>query len=232
MDINELVDVTVEGFVSKNTNGVWRLVCAVDGAQTAGQVCTLLGFSGYISYELRTIPTEQVGQFQKPVETNRYSFNKHLESRYDIERYRRDLSNDFDRHGHGHHGHHNKRPHHHHHHHKKEPIRQDAKCEGLYVECTPHANGNTTIHAPVVPPKKPVKTIVGPIIPLIRPGLVPNITVYPETEKHKEDSKEPDTQNEWPWLANIYVNGYLRCIGILLDRHWVIANELCVNRTM
>lgn len=241
MDINSLVDIKVEGFVSKNTNGIWKLICGDEktAAQTAGQVCTLLGFSGYQTFELKPVPTNQVGQIHNLEEVDRESFNKHLQNRYEFIRYRRDLTSGAGKthqghghHGHGHphphHGHHNKRPHHH----KTEPVRHDHNCKGLYVICTPHASGNSTIHEAVLPPKQPVKPTVKPIVPLIRPGGVPSVQINTHTEeKVVDDSKPPDAQVEWPWLASIFVDGHLRCLGILLDRHWVITNGYCVNRT-
>lgn len=31
----------------------------------------------------------------------------------------------------------------------------------------------------------------------------------------------------WPWLTDIYVNGHLWCLGILLNKHWILAHESC-----
>lgn len=31
----------------------------------------------------------------------------------------------------------------------------------------------------------------------------------------------------WPWLADIYVNGHLWCLGVLLNKQWVLAHTSC-----
>lgn len=239
MDINSRVDLIKEGFVSKNSHGKWKLLCInkdtalnTNAAEIAGQACTVLGFSGYESFEIKEVPENKV----RKTPTNDIDlapFSKHLRHTYDYERYRRHI----DISGKTHHGHHG----HHHHQHNNRPhgqnvqqithnVERDHKCLGLYVICSPHAGINVTIHGGLQPSTNKTQPSIKPMKPMIHKDKVPIIQVHTNNgTTHKEI--EFENHYHWSWSSSIYIDGSLKCIGILLDRHWVLADEKCVNRS-
>ncbi|KAL1375702.1 hypothetical protein pipiens_017343 [Culex pipiens pipiens] len=53
-DANGLSMFNHEGFVTKNTKGVWNVMCGIDitnkTAEAVGKICSILGFAGYLNY--------------------------------------------------------------------------------------------------------------------------------------------------------------------------------------
>lgn len=44
-----------------------------------------------------------------------------------------------------------------------------------------------------------------------------------------EQLHEAIEELHWPWLADVYMNGDLWCIGVLIDKHWVMVHESCLS---
>lgn len=253
MDINLRPDIKEEGIVANNKNGVWKVLCNVqkeDEEHIANKVCSLLGFSGQLRFETKLVSAFTTARSfigTPSVAKEESLFKKHMHNHHEEGRgmFRRDIHetrmlSDFGKghggHGHGHaHGHDHKEGHGHkghgpkpsHTHHKKEKIHHAKECTGLYVVCLPHASTNTSTLIHVKPHTHKPKPVVKPIVPHAKPGKVPNIVV--ETNKHKETTTF-ETHEHWPWVASIYINGELKCIGVLLDRNWVLADDHCINR--
>lgn len=251
-DINARPDVKESGIVCQNTNGIWKILCDNNGnlqrnaAQTAGQVCNVLGFLGYSRYGMQSIPVHGEKQGRQ-VQIDSATFNKHAYDRDLSYRFRRDIASTSglgkgedlrrdDKHGtgtgHGHnHTHHSHGHGHHHKHHKTEIVQHENNCLGLHVVCTPHAHIDSATHSKVPHKHKPKPTIE-PITPVIAPNQIPVVIAHSNktSTSHKEIETVKANEN-WPWIAHIYVNGDFKCLGVFLDRHWVLADEMCINKT-
>lgn len=40
---------------------------------------------------------------------------------------------------------------------------------------------------------------------------------------------ESESEEKWPWVVSIYVNGIYECLGVLLDSHWILADKTCTH---
>lgn len=244
----------------QNTKGIWKVLCRNDTSddkeQLAGKVCNVLGFSGYSESNWHNVE----GHHKKHTplaNVDVSTFNKHNRDSQHGFRFRREPEtsaqlDDEERHGHrrnhtahGHahahahaHGHANKHPHahghgHRHKHHKTEIIKHKVTCEGLHVVCTPHASSNTPVHKPPhKQPHKPKPSHLKPVKPSIIHNSIPVVVVHANATitVHNETDTVTTSEN-WPWITSIYVNGDFQCLGVLLDRHWVLADETCINKT-
>lgn len=39
----------------------------------------------------------------------------------------------------------------------------------------------------------------------------------------------PTSQDSWPWLVTIYVDGEVRCSAVILDTQWLLCTEDCIK---
>jgi len=131
------------------------------------------------------------------------------------------------------------------------------KCVGIYVECNPYSNKTTplkTFSAGQVVKEKPIEQV--PVLsPTIETHNTPNVHFKPQipamvvnkkdeildrldklikSKKNKtilvnEQLHEAIEELHWPWLADVYMNGDLWCIGVLIDKHWVMVHESCLS---
>jgi len=130
------------------------------------------------------------------------------------------------------------------------------KCVGIYVECNLLSNKTTplkTFSAGQAVKEKPMEQV-----PLLQPTIethnTPNVHFKPQipavvvnkkdeildrldnlikSKKNKtilvnEQLHEAIEELHWPWLADVYSNGDLWCIGVLIDKHWVLVHESCL----
>lgn len=42
------------------------------------------------------------------------------------------------------------------------------------------------------------------------------------------EARQDVTRQMWPWVAKVFVEGYYRCTGILVDSSWVIISNSCL----
>lgn len=255
-DINARPELQENGIVCRNTNGTWNILCDHDGnleknaAQTAGQVCNVLGFSGYAKYDITTIPGTRDTQARNVIHSTAFNNLHHVRNQDDISfRFRRNFDssssrvsyNDLrqgDAKGAGHHPSNHHRDHsghgHHHAHRQQqtEIVHHEVTCRALFVFCTPHANTNTTTHNTLPHHARPHAPL-DPLVPDIIPNRIPAVQVHRNrtTPIRNETAAVTRTDEHWPWIASIYVNGDFKCLGVLLDRHWVLADETCINKT-
>lgn len=88
IDVNLRPNLIHKGIVSKNTNGVWNVVCVDpneinrNGAQMAGEICSMLGFSGYSFFNVTSLFRDS-SKVLRSSETLRKPFSKHLHTHYD-----------------------------------------------------------------------------------------------------------------------------------------------------
>lgn len=121
-------------------------------------------------------------------------------------------------------------------------------CNAIYLECVPHSL--VPIDDPVTPPVAPATVIPGPTIPLpdaVNPqAIVPSSDIHPQIHPATNSTPQSDAlspvshKNETahrvidenfsaPWIASVYIDGTLMCIGVLLDRQWILAENDCVE---
>lgn len=113
-------------------------------------------------------------------------------------------------------------------------------CIALYVECVPHASA---MHSEIKPHhrefhdknKAPLNKPIVPLNPLFRPDKVPaivaefNQTIHHSLKPSSATAGQYEDSVHWPWSASIYVSGKLVCVGVLLDRSWVITESTCLK---
>lgn len=245
MDGNRQPILSSAGIFSRNANGVWHIVCTHEtpygdhNAKVAGEVCSLLGFKGYsffnttkptifdhiipISPDLHLAP-RLGGEIQNTVSDSEY-FSA-MQSVYPSYRNLRTIR-----------------------------IEQSQEaCLGLYVECIAKSNRTEPVKTLSAGQPKPIEEEkqTETLQPFIEPHNKPNVFVKPELpneEKKKEPSKgesanlmdpkknmtilvdqqlhEIIEELHWPWLVDVYANGKLWCLGVLMDKHWIMVHESC-----
>lgn len=238
IDVNLRPNLNHKGIVSKNLNGVWNVVCVErletnpKGAEMAGEICSMLGFSGYSFFNVTPVTTggfKGTGRHNATTAQKQQRFYRHEFTYFDQPmRYLRkrhndpndfwsvvtsDMSNGI---------------------HFSEMVGVPRQCLGFYIECVPHAVLPVVIPLPdgIRPhphkhtPPKPMDA-VKPIIPVVQPHKAPTVIVPPDTTP-KVPSFEAREDEHFPWSASIYINGQFACNGILFDRIWIGVEGSCV----
>ncbi|KAH8365787.1 hypothetical protein KR093_004396 [Drosophila rubida] len=236
------------GIFSKNAHGLWRVVCAHETdfhehqAETADSVCALLGFHGALHFN----STEFVSQKEMHPITPELSKKSLLGSQLhaqigDNEHF---ASSELYR------VHRMKRRQH------KDAIHSN-KCVGIYVECNPRSNTTVpikTFSAGQAVKQQP-KDHLPALLPTIETHNKPNVHFKPQlpaqmvnkkdeimdrldmlikSKKNKtllvqDQLHEAIEELHWPWLADVYANGELWCLGVLLDKHWLLVHDSCLS---
>lgn len=240
IDVNLRPNLNHKGIVSKNSNGLWNAVCVKrleinrKGAEMAGEVCSLLGFSGYSFYNVTPFTSDGT---KVPRNAGQQAFSKHLQTHFDqslrnlrkrhneLNEFWSDIPSDMKDGIHF-----------------SEIVGAPKKCSGFYVECVPHAVIPAVIPLPdgIRPnPSKPphsrpspvkLTDAVMPINPVVQPNSAPTIIVPAVNYTKPAESTSDHLDDEHlPWSASIYINGQLACNGVLFDRIWVGVEGSCVT---
>lgn len=109
-------------------------------------------------------------------------------------------------------------------------------CIALYVECVPHSSNmhygvkpfSALSQKDVIKPELPIM----PLKPTFQPDKIPSIIAAFNKTIHKPLKPTTMLLEEvvhWPWSASIYVEGKLVCVGVLVDRYWVITESSCLS---
>lgn len=226
LDANNRPELNYKGYVTRNLNGNWSVVCddEIDfnarGAETAGQVCLLLGLKGYRFFNKTLLTHRHLETELKDLNLNKNIVRsprqilKHVQDHYQFERLllkQREVvtektnnlktseSSKIE----------------------YEPIvaSLQTECTALYVECVPHASSH---HDEFLHPEDQAKLID------LRPLIFPDAT-HETHEIHKVRPLQ-DIIVRYPWLADIYINGEMKGMGILLDHYWVLTSVHCLRR--
>lgn len=103
-------------------------------------------------------------------------------------------------------------------------------CFGYYIECLPvSTQGIDSLPIPVAP-TLPAQIPVPTLTPIIQPDVKPSVVV--EYNATHIDSTPVVLSNEaehWPWSASIYANGRIICVGVVIDRFWVLTEKGCMD---
>lgn len=213
LDANNRPALNYKGFVTDNTNGVWSVLCddKVDfdhrGAEIAGSVCINLGFRGYRFFNKTSLSSSLLDVTRLA----RQSY-KHIRDETELEMARgRQMQGEI------------KMP-------SKEPSNnwqefepilgtsKDQQCRALYVECVPFATGQ---HSEAIDQED--KTKILDLHPVIHPAQKPAVIVEPVKELQNV------VNIRFPWMAEIYVNGKMKSVGILLEHYWVLATSVALD---
>lgn len=238
------------GIFSKNAHGLWRVVCAHETdfhehqAKTADMVCALLGFRGAQYYN----STEFIGQQRMHPITPELANSQAGPGLRALMRDNAQLSSmEMGL----------PRPSQHPLPGQQRARVLPNKCLGIYVECNARSNATLPLktfsagQAITPPPSEQLPELLPSIQTNVRPyvhfkPLLPLQVVNKKDEildhletliKSKsnktmlvqEQLHEAIEELHWPWLADIYVDGELWCLGVLLDKHWLLVHETCLT---
>lgn len=235
MDIELRPKLSHKGIVCENVGGNWSVKCVrrrdqSGNTELASIICLSLGFSGHTFFNISRV--DENGEIQRRDQTgpgrNAYYQDYLPNSRGNFARYKRSVDT-IDSHQLI----------------RSHEIRVGAPpktCNAIYLECVAHSaipagdGGDdlpTTEHATIEP--------ITPI-PVPPPNTSDHPPIDPEHEHTTiEPNHLPDDEHgnstgpgifednfSAPWLASIYIDGDLMCIGVLLDRQWVLVENSCV----
>lgn len=112
----------------------------------------------------------------------------------------------------------------------KEIVGNSHTCFAYYIECVPTpAQGIESLPVPTVHKPLPAKPEL-PLLPVIQPDAKPSVVVvYNATHIDTTPVVLPSEEEHWPWSASIYSNGILVCVGVILDRFWVLTEKGCME---
>lgn len=178
-------------------------------AKLANEICTMLDFSGYSFHNVSRIledGTLLVNNRDPKLERDAHEpINKHILPNFRLKRDTAALD-------------------------PTEVVVAPRACWALYVECIPHSALPITDPKPDDPPKKPdMPNQESEIKPVVQPDTVPTVVVPSNETVIPAEIKPIEKKFYAPWSAGVYFNGELRCIGVLLDRNWVLAESSCVD---
>lgn len=252
-DVHQQPKFSSAGIFSRNGHGVWRVVCAHDTgyhehqANTADAVCALLGFKGAHYFNSSEFVSQQEMQPITPElkasERNRSFAQLRSMVADNIQMTENEIIIPELGHPSA------SRP-------EKDRLLPN-KCLGIYVECNLLSNKTTplkTLSAGQAVKPKP-KEQVPVLLPTIETHNRPNVHFKPQipavvvnkkdeildrldnlikSKKNKtllvnEQLHEAIEELHWPWLADVYLNGDLWCIGVLIDKHWLLVHESCLS---
>lgn len=245
MDFESRPKLNHKGIVCNNINGTWSVKCVTRGdshtnTEMADMVCFSLGFSGYVFFNLSRVDENGEIQTRRPPvqERNEYyreflpAFMTRQPANFGRHIYKRSID-EVNLH---------------------QAIRAheifveapQKSCSAVYLECVPHSYvppeepDNAPVDQTTVNPEpitSPPTTAVAHTIEPIHP-LNMNTTISPIEPNHSNHSRPAGNETELriiednfraPWLASIFIDGDFKCIGVLLDRQWIIVENNCVD---
>lgn len=237
------------GVFSKNTHGSWRVVCAHETgfhehqAKTADTVCALLGFRGAHYYNSTEFISQQEMHPVTPELIRSHSGNQLralMRDNVQLTSTEMVLPRHAQQVPHG----------------RQKARIVPNKCLGIYVECNARSNMTLplkTFSAGQAISQRPTGNLPE-LLPTIGTHKKPNVHFKPQQPAQlvnkkdeimdrldmliksknnktllvQEQLHEAIEELHWPWLADVYVNGELWCLGVLLDKHWLLVHESCL----
>ncbi|XP_053674751.1 serine protease nudel [Anopheles nili] len=105
----------------------------------------------------------------------------------------------------------------------------EAGCQALRVSCAQHINAteHDIAHFEHQHNQEPVQVNIRPVNPIHRPHHMPQI-VFQENA-HIELVENFGDDYDWPWNADIYLDGVLICSGLIIDSSWIIVASSCTR---
>lgn len=232
------------GIFSRNTNGNWKVVCSTEtnfhmySAKTAEEICGLLGFKGYKYFNTTQLSSnDQIVPIDPDMLglRNQFPFDSRPRFYDDSILQQNVMLPSYDKY-------------------MRKLRMESSECLGLYIECLPKWNKTEPIKT--LSAGVEIKTIsdLSKLTPDIVTHHKPNVYAKPngsieimskkdeildrlnkviEKKKNKTmlvNNKLHEAVEElhWPWLVDIYVNGKLWCLGVLMDKYWIMVHESCL----
>ncbi|XP_058066271.1 serine protease nudel [Anopheles bellator] len=102
-------------------------------------------------------------------------------------------------------------------------------CQALRVTCAQHINAteHEIAHFEHQPQEEPVQVNIRPLNPIHRPHHMPQI-VFQENA-HVELIENFGDDYDWPWNADVYLDGVLICSGLIIDASWIVVASSCTR---
>lgn len=112
----------------------------------------------------------------------------------------------------------------------EEIVGNSHMCFAYYIECEPNPtqgiNSQPIPIVPSIPPEIPAT----PLVPIIQPEQKPSVVVeYNATHTDSKPFVVISEEEHWPWSASVYINGRLICVGVVIDRLWVLTEKGCMD---
>lgn len=220
-----------KGMVSHNMNGIWAPMCVNriqirQNEKAASEACSSLGFIGSTYHNVTEVGTNVKPHRRPSKDQNKFHhpINKHLvgdQFSLSLPRFKREMT-------------------------KSDNLRlteimlgAPITCWGLYVECIPHSVRPIIESKPDEQPnsledskKRPQPEIPDKIEPIIiQTDTAPNTVIPPKKIKNETTHFEVQVHESnfyAPWSASVFINGYLKCVGVLIDHLWVLTEASCV----
>lgn len=242
MDIELRPKLNHKGIVCVNKEGTWSIDCVRRGnlaknTELAGLICFKLGFSGYNFFNVSSVDANGEILSRDLPEQKRNAFyqdylpNTRQAGSFGRPMYKRSVDTiDL---------HHQIRSH--------EIIigAPQKHCNALYLECVPHSHIPTDDNG-TPSPSEHITTTPESIAPIpddaVHHTTVPSTNSHPSIHPENEhttnlpaefgNTTEPriiEDNFSAPWIASVYIDGDLKCIGVLLDRNWVLVDSSCVE---
>lgn len=246
MDIESRPKLNHKGIVCSNKNGTWSVQCIRRGdnkanTEMASIVCFSLGFSGYNFFNISRVDVNGEIQTRRPPVQARNDYYREFlpwKTRQTVNFGRGLFKRSIERVV--------NLPH------EIVVSATSNQCNTLYLECVPHSNippeesgstptGQTTVNPEPLPttlpsPPEDVNNNDHTTEPIQPPNMkTTNSPIEPDLSHHDRpagNETEPriiENNFSAPWIASIYIDGDLACIGVLLDRQWVIVENSCVD---
>lgn len=117
-------------------------------------------------------------------------------------------------------------------------------CNALYLECVPHSHlptddsepstidHTTTIPEPNASSSDDVHhqtTVPSTSNDADDHAHTTNLPIEPVDHGNATELRIIENNFKAPWIVSIYIDGDLTCIGVLLDRQWVLVESGCVE---
>lgn len=196
-----------------------------NGDATAVQICSILGFSGYKFHNVTQIPKIKVHPHveHSAPKPSPSILPEHPQVMSHISVWRRDVSATLaiarDEHPESA---------------FEEIVGNIQSCFAYYIECVPSPTQgiDPALVVPVAdkPSSSPADKPEPALEPIIQPHETPSVVVeYNATHSGDTPVILVTEEQHWPWGASVYTNGRLVCVGVVIDRFWVLTEKGCMD---
>lgn len=99
-------------------------------------------------------------------------------------------------------------------------------CTKIYVECKPFQSNNFAMKPIIENFVNKNRSQAQEVVFKEKSTTSDKMLLEPHSFQETNQVHEDFT---WPWNAEIYLDGKLKCNGILLDKRWVLADRFCLG---
>ncbi|XP_062549399.1 serine protease nudel [Armigeres subalbatus] len=108
-------------------------------------------------------------------------------------------------------------------------ISSEPQCKALHIACVPFINAteHEISHYENQHKEKPVQVNIRPVNPIDTMSTKPHITFH--ENDHIEFIENFGDDYDWPWNADIYLEGVFLCSAIIIDVNWIVVDSSCMR---